>query len=361
MKRVLCILLVVCLLFSLTACGKKGGLLDKLTKPFTSASMEKFSAYSFDYFDTQTIITGYAESKEAFDAVANEALKQLGEYHRLYDIYGRYDGMENLCTINDLKDGAHRTVTVDQRIIDMLLYAREMYDKTDGMVNVAMGSVLKLWHDHRTVGMSDPAEASLPPMDKLKEAAQHTDITKMVIDDEANTVTLTDPAMRLDVGAIAKGYATERVAKWLESYGVSGWLLNVGGNVRAVGKKPDGTTWTAGLENPEDTSAEYLAYLSLSKEALVTSGSYQRYYIVDGKSYHHIIHPGTLMPAEGYLAVSIICPDSGMGDALSTALFCMSVAEGKALIDSMEHVEASWVTADGVHTVSDGWNKYVKD
>lgn len=357
MKRVLCIALAVCLLLCLPAC-KKGGALDKLTPNATQQN--KFSAYSFDYFDTATTITGYAESQEAFDEVANKALDRLGEYHRLYDIYKRYEGLENLCTINDVVDGAHRTVTVDQRIIDMLLYAREMHDKTDGMVNVAMGSVLKIWHDYRTVGMSDPADAVLPPMDKLQEAAKHTDITKLVIDEKKRTVTLTDPHMRLDVGAIAKGYATEQVAKWLEAQGISGWLLNVGGNVRAVGAKPDGTPWTAGLENPQDTEADYLAYLNLTNEALVTSGSYQRYYIVNGKSYHHIIHPDTLMPAEGYLSVSIICPDSGMGDALSTALFCMPIDEGKRLIATMDGVAASWVTADGKQTVSTGWNKYVK-
>ena len=352
MKRVLCITLAACLLLCLTACGKEGGLLDKLTP--NAAQQNKYSAYSFDYFDTATTITGYAESQEEFDAIADAALELLGEYHRLYDIYKRYDGMENLCTVNDLTDGAHRTVTVDRRIIDLLVYAREMYNKTGGMTNVAMGSVLKIWHDYRTVG------TSLPPMDKLQEAAQHTDITNMVIDEEACTVTLTDPAMRLDVGAVAKGYATEQVALWLEEQGVSGWLLNVGGNVRAVGAKPDGTPWTVGLENPENTSADYLAYLQVTDEALVTSGSYQRYYVVEGKSYHHIIHPDTLMPAEGYLAVSVICPDSGMGDALSTALFCMSIEEGKALIATLDGVAVSWVTDDGKQTVSDGWNKYVK-
>ena len=348
-RRILCAALALCLLCAgLSACGKP------------EEKLEKFSAYSFDYFDTATTIVGYAENQEAFDALANQAIARLGEYHRLYNIYLRYEGMENLCTVNELVDGAHRTVTVDRRIIDLLLYAREMHDKTGGMVNVAMGSVLKLWHDYRTIGIDDMQNASLPPMDKLKEAAQHVDITKMVIDEEKSTVTLTDPQMRLDVGAIAKGYATEQVAKWLEAQGVRGWLLNVGGNVRAVGKKPDDTPCTVGLENPEDPTADYLAYLSLTKEALVTSGSYQRFYIVDGKSYHHIIHPDTLMPAEGYLSVSVICPDSGMGDALSTALFCMSIEDGKALVNSLKDVAVSWVTDDGKQTVSDGWKEYVK-
>lgn len=348
-QRVWCALLALCLLCTaLPSCGK------------AEKDLEKFTAYSFDYFDTATTITGYAESQETFDAVADEALALLGEYHRLYNIYLRYDGLENLCTVNELSDGAHRTVTVDQRIIDLLLYAREMHDVTGGTVNVAMGSVLKLWHDRREAGIDDPAKASLPSTADLTAAAQHTDIANMVIDEENRTVTLTDPAMRLDVGAIAKGYATEQVAQWLEDQGVSGWLLNVGGNVRAVGEKPDGTPWTVGLEDPDDTAADYLAYLQLTHEALVTSGSYQRYYIVDGKQYHHIIHPDTLMPAEGYLSVSVICPDSGLGDALSTALFCLSIEDGKALVETLDGVEALWVAADGVQTASDGWNNYVK-
>ena len=348
-RRISCALLAVCLLCALLpSCGR------------TQPQLNKYSAHSFDYFDTVTTITAYAESQEAFDSVADKALAMLGEYHRLYDIYHRYDGMENLCTINDVTDGAHRTVKVDHRIIDLLLYAREMHDKTGGMVNVAMGSVLKLWHDYRTIGRDDPAEASLPPMEKLQEAAKHTDITKMVIDEENATVTLTDPQMRLDVGAIAKGYAVEQVAEWMDKQEIYSGLINVGGNVRATGEKPDGTPWTAGLEHPDDEVEDYLAYLSLTDEALVTSGSYQRYYIVAGKRYHHIIHPDTLMPAEGLQAVSVICPHSGMGDALSTALFCMSVEEGKALIATMEGVEASWMTADGTHVVSDGWNAYVK-
>ena len=320
---------------------------------------QKFSAHSFDYFDTVTTVTGYAESQESFDAISAQILDQLGEYHRLYNVYLRYEGMENLCTVNELVDGAHRTVTVDRRIIDLLLYAREMHHKTHGTVNVAMGSVLKLWHDYRTVGMDDPANAALPPADALTAAAQHTDIAHMVIDEANSTVTLTDPLMRLDVGAIAKGYATERVARWLEEQGITGYVLNVGGNVRAVGGRGDGTPWAVGIEQP-DGSEGYLATLNLTKEALVTSGSYQRYYVVNGKRYHHIIHPATQMPADRFTAVSVVCADAGLGDALSTALFCMDLEEGQALIASIPNAAAHWVAVDGTRTASDGWHRYVK-
>ena len=311
-----------------------------------------------EYFDTVITVVGYEDSRETFDAVSDEIFSLLAEYHRLYSIYHRFEGMENLCTVNDLADGVHRTVVVDPRIIDMLLYAKEMYTATDGVVNIAMGSVLSLWHNYRTVGKDNPAQASLPPMDKLTEAAAHTDISGMVIDREAGTVTLTDPHMTLDVGAIAKGYATERVARFLEARGVEGYVLNVGGNIRTIGAKPDGEMWTVGVENPY--GGEYLAYLQVSGMSVVTSGSYQRFYYVDGKAYHHIIDPDTLMPAEGYVSVTVVCRDSGLGDALSTALFCLSIEDGLALVESLSDVEVMWVAEDGTQTVSSGWSRYVK-
>ena len=207
-------------------------------------------------------------------------------------------------------------------------------------------------------------------MDQLRAAAEHTDIQNLVIDEEACTVTITDPAMTLDVGAIAKGYAVEMVARSLEDgtltgTPVTGYVLNVGGNVRTVGSKADGTPWTVGIENPSDESEgnadPYLAYLGLSGQSLVTSGSYQRYYLVEGKRYHHIIHPDTLMPSDTYLAVSVVSPGSADGDALSTALFCMTLEEGMALIDSLEGVEAHWVMADGTRAHSAGWQDYVTE
>lgn len=346
-KRTICTALAVCILlcFGLSSCTAQ-------------PRGNQYSAYSMEYFDTVITVVGYEDTKEEFDAMAEEILSQFAEYHRLYSIYHRFEGIENLCTVNETVDGAHRTVTVDRRIIDLLLYAKEMYAVTDGTVNIAMGSVLSLWHNYRELGKDNPAGASLPPMNRLRGAAGHTDINGLIIDAENSTVTLADPLMKLDVGAIAKGYAVECVARSLEARGITGYVLNVGGNVRAVGKKPNGALWTVGIENP--IGEEYLAYLQLEDESVVTSGSYQRYYYVDGKAYHHIIHPDTLMPAEGFMSVSVICKDSGFGDAMSTALFCLTLEEGLALVESVSDLEAMWVAEDGSKTVSSGWNAYVK-
>ncbi len=335
-------------------------LLPILLSACTGQEKEKFSTYSFDYFDTVTTVIGYAESQEEFDRCAERILHILEEYHMLYTVYHRYEGMENLCTVNELVNGVHRTVKVDTRIIELLQYAKEIYQKTEGTVNVAMGSVLSIWHDYRTVGSSDPIKAKLPPKDTLEAASHHTDIECLVIDEENSTVTLTDPQMRLDVGAIAKGYAVEMVARQLEAEGITGYVLNVGGNVRTVGTRGDGDAWTVGIDHPdEEVEDAYLATLFFSEnEALVTSGSYQRYYVVDGERYHHIIDPETLMPASGYVSVSVVTKDSALGDALSTALFCMSLEEGRKLIDSMPDTEALWVLNDGTQHRSDGFCAY---
>ena len=317
---------------------------------------EKFTEYSFDYFDTVTTVTGYAESRAAFDEIVGDILDELGEYHRLFNIYYRYEGIENLRTINELSGGTHRTVKVDKRIIDMLLYAKEMYALTGGQMNIAMGSVLSVWHEYRTEGIDEPETAELPPIARLRAAAEHTNIDSLVIDEESMTVTLTDPKTTLDVGAIAKGYAVEMIARDLEARGISGYVLNVGGNVRTIGKKPDGAGWTVGIEDPLGDG--YIAYLSVAGESIVTSGSYQRFYIVDGKRYHHIIDPETLMPAEYFASVSVLTKNSALGDALSTALFCIPLDEGLALVESLSGVEAHWVLPDGTRKASSGWNEY---
>ena len=323
---------------------------------------EKFTEHSLDLFDTATTITGYEKREEDFREVSGEILKELEVYHKLYTIYNRYDEIENLCTVNELVDGEHREVTVDRKIIDMLLFAKEMYRKTDGAVNVAMGSVLSIWHDYRTAGLDTPWAAELPPMEMLSAAAEHTDIDDVIIDEEKSTVFLADPEMTLDVGAIAKGYAVERVAESLEEKGIAGYVINVGGNVRTVGYKYGEERWTAGVENPDrDADEPYLVYLEIAGESVVTSGSYQRFYTVGDKNYHHIIDPETLMPSERYLSVTVVCGDSGQGDALSTALFCMPIEEGLALVERIADVEAIWVLPDGTQKTSAGFAGYVKE
>ncbi len=346
MKKLLSVILVVAMVSSLALLSS------------CAVKKQQFSASDITVFDTQTIILGWESTEEEFNERADEILEKLKVYHRQYDIYHEYDGINNLKTVND--NAGIKPVKVDREIIDLLLYAKEMYDLTEGMTNVAMGSVLSIWHTYRERGLADPANAALPPMEKLKEAALHTDIEKVIIDEEKSTVYLEDPEMSLDVGAVAKGYAVEMAARYCEDKGYTGYALSVGGNVRCIGKKASGEKWEIGIQNPDLASDEaYVSKVYLEREALVTSGDYQRFYTVNGKQYHHIIDPKTLMPRDIFAAVSIITDHSGLADALSTALFNMSYEEGLALAEK-EGFEAIWVYPDGTVKTTDGFNKLTK-
>ena len=338
MKRMFALLLTLSLLLS--GCAGAG------------EEQKQYTATFLTVFDTVTTIVGRDTSEAAFMEKAQAVHDELLIYHQLFDIYNVYEGLNNLKTVNDHPGEA---IEVDQIIIDLLLDCKAYYELTGGRVNAALGSVLYLWHEAREDGLNDIANAYLPDSEALTEAAQHTSWDNVVIDDEANTVTITDPRLRLDVGAIAKGWSVQRVA----DSAPEGLLISVGGNVCATGAKDTaGTPWVVGVQNP-DGGENYLHTLYLTRGSMVTSGDYQRAYLVDGQLYHHIIDPDTLYPGKLWRAVTVVCPDSGLADALSTALFLLPRSEGQKLLTQCEST-AMWVDADGNLYYSDGFEDLIR-
>lgn len=316
------------------------------------AEPRRFEASFLDVFDTVTQAVLYEPDKATAEARAERIHTLLQQYHRLFDIYHEYEGLNNLYTIN--ANAGVAPVAVDRRLIELILYAKEMYALTDGRMNIAMGSVLSVWHDYREAGIDQPEHAKLPPMTALAEAACYTSIDDVIVDEAAGTVYLADPAMRLDVGAIGKGFACARVTERLRSDGAESLLLSVGGNVSGIGMRGDGLPWKVGVQSPDMTG--YLCYVAVGDKSLVSSGDYQRYYTVDGKRYHHIIDPDTLMPADFFSSVSVLADDSGLADALSTALFTLPLADGRALVESIPGVEAAWLSVTGELEYSSGFS-----
>ncbi len=313
----------------------------------------QYKATFLTLFDTVTTVVGMAESQEAFTETAQAIHDELAIYHQLFDIYNDYEGVTNLKTVND--NAGKSPVTVDPIIIDLLLDCKAYHALTGGLVNPAMGSVLLLWHEARNQGINNPQNARLPEEDALKNAAAHMDFANVVIDREASTVYLSDPEMRLDVGAVAKGWSVQRICEKLPE----GLLLSVGGNVCPTGPKDDaGTPWVVGIQDP-DGGDKYLRTLYTTQNSVVTSGDYQRNYMVDEKIYHHIIDPATLYPSDYWRSVTILCPDSGLADALSTALFLLPQAEGQALLDKCD-AEAMWVDKDGNILYSPGFEEFIR-
>ncbi len=296
LSAVLAAAMIIC---AFSACGKKD-------------TPERKSKTYFGYFDTSTVIYDFSGgSDEAFSAncVAFEA--EIDLCHRLFDIYNSYEGLANIKTVND--SAGKEAVAVDIRIIDLLEFSKEMYEKTDGAVNIAMGAVLQIWHEYRERGVG------VPTKEELAAAAEHCDITKIEINREKGTVRLTDPEMSLDVGAVAKGFAIDRAAGVLRFRGANSYAIDVGGNLYTIGTKPDGAPFNTGIQDPD--GGDYPAYIDVADGAVATSGDYQRFYTVGGVSYHHIINGETLHPSYYHRSVTVYSNSAALSDALSTALF----------------------------------------
>ena len=338
MKRIVGVVLALAMLMSGCAVNQPG--------------QTQYTASFLTLFDTITSIVGYAQTEEEFQAKAQAIHDDLLAYHQLFDIYHDYEGVINLKTVNDQAGIA--PVTVDPIIIELLLDCRAYYDLTHGMVNPAMGSVLKLWHESRNHGLDDPANAKLPDADALEQAVEHMDFDCIIIDEAASTVYLTDPDMSLDVGAIAKGWATQRAAEKAPE----GMLISVGGNVCATGPKTaEGDPWIIGIQDPD--GGDNLHTIYVTDGAVVTSGDYQRVYYVDGKPYHHIIDPATRMPGEHWRSVTVVCADSGLADALSTALFLLPLEDGLALAAKCG-AEVLWIDRAGDEFMTPGFETMIR-
>jgi thiamine biosynthesis lipoprotein len=352
-KNVLIISAAVCGLFllqlsSFYSCAEKPSRMSKMY---------------YDFFDTVSYIVGYETDEGKFEENCSFAADMLEEYHMLYDIYYEYADINNIKTIN--KNAGVAPVVVDEKIIDLIEYSIDMYYETDGLFNVALGAVLSIWHDYREAAADareNGVEPAVPTMEELHAASLHCNITDIVIDRENSTVYLKDPEMSLDVGSVAKGYATEMTARALAERGVVNYALNIGSNIRTIGTKEDGGAWAAGIQNPDENADKpYVVRVELDNMSLVTSGTYERYYMSNCVRYHHIINPNTLMPENDYLSVSILTADSTLGDVLSTAVFNMSYEEGSAFVEAYDGVEAFWIFSDGTTAQSSGFADYIID
>lgn len=314
-RRLAALALAMLLCLPLTACQKQ----QKL-----------YSATWFDLFDTVAVVQGYAASQQDWDRQAAALYDDLAHYNQLFDIYNHYDDVVNLYDVN--AQAAAAPVRVGDELYAFLRWCKDTaYPATAGATNIAAGAVLRLWHDARESDSPAP-----PAADAIAEALQHIDIENLILDDAAQTVCFADPDMTLDVGAVGKGYAVEQAARAAQARGFTSALLNVGGNLRAIGTKPGGKPWTAGVENPWGDDPAYIQAVELADgDSLVISGDYQRYFEYEGVRYAHLIDLTTGYPARYVSSVAVLAhaETGGLADALSTGLFCLPEQTGRTLAD----------------------------
>ena len=349
---------ILALALALTICASfPGACADSIGQP---APLHRFSAAFYDVFDTEITLIGYAPSQEVFDRAFDKTADIFRRYHRLFDAYHEYDGVMNLCALNRLAPNG--PVTVSDELYDFIEWCVALQRSHPGSpVNIAMGSVLSVWHEYREEGVAAPENAKVPDMELLKEAATHTDIDDLILDSQKHTVFYNERELSLDFGAVAKGYTAQLAAEYLLSSEMPSFILNAGGNVCAGQPPADGrTVWGVGIQDPDmaQMGGGLFDVLYLANKSVVTSGDYQRYYIVDGVRYSHLISPETLMPGNRFRAVTVVADDSGLCDYLSTYLFLSTLEDGKALIDSMEGVEAYWILPDRGIEMTEGMKQY---
>ena len=375
MRQVLAILLALSML-PLCACGAGAGEVaaNESAAPQTAESaapqgteetaapqrVEPKGKVYYSFFDTVSYVYDYAgDSAERFDDRSAEVSHILEEYHQLFDIYHEYSGVTNLCTINKAAGG--EALEVDRKLMDFLLCAKEMYDVTGGEMNVMLGAVLRLWHASREAASENPGSAAIPEEAALQEAYAHTGIELLELDEARCTVRIADKDASIDVGALGKGYATERAAEYLESLGAAGYVLNIGGNIRCIGDRPDASGWVTAIRDPDDAAEDYACRIRIRDTACVTSGVYERFFTVKGQRYHHIIDKDTLFPADYYASLTVITRDSALADALSTALFCVPWEEGLEMAKTAGDVEVLWIFPDGEQRSTPGFAALIEE
>jgi len=277
------------------------------------------------------------------EQASEDALAEIERIDKLWDI-GSSDS-----EISQLNSNSDASVSDDT--IEVIGRAATLYEETNGSIDITVYPLMELW------GFTSQ-NYKVPDCKDINACLSHIGMSNISIDKESNTVKLSNGA-KLDFGCVAKGYTSDTIKNILLKDGINSALLNLGGNIYAIGSKINGQDWVIGIENPDAdifSGSNYIGAVSLSDKALVTSGDYKRFFIEDGQKYHHIMNPQTGYPADsGLISVSIVSSDGTLADALSTALFVMG--KEKALAYWSEHsnsFDAILVEKDGTITVTEG-------
>jgi thiamine biosynthesis lipoprotein len=238
------------------------------------------------------------------------------------------------------KNAGLEAVRVHADLLTVVRRALYFCELSEGAFDITVGPLVKLWN----IGQEN---FRLPSADEIEAVLPLINWRDIIIDKEAGTVFLAYPGMRLDLGAIAKGYAADEAARIIRAARIPRAIIDLGGNVLALGEKAGRTPWRIGIQNPLGDRGAYIGIMKVRDRTLLTSGVYERYSEIGGKRYHHILSTADGFPVEnGLLSVTVIAETSIDADALSTTVFAMGYEKGKALVESLDEVYAVFVFDD---------------
>ncbi len=270
------------------------------------------------------------------------------ELFRLQSIFSVHDPESELSYLNS---SAGEAVGVSAELFGVIGTGIAFGQISGGAFDITIGPLVKLWG----IGSESDEPARIPDNPAIEEAVSRVDYEDVLLLDYEKQVLLRRADMFLDLGAIAKGFAADRIVELLKGRGVQRGLVDFGGNIFAVGEKEDGTAWRIGIQNPSEPRGNFFGIVQVRDRSVVTSGVYERYFELDGKRYHHILDPDIGYPVDnGLLSVTIVAESSMTADALSTAVFVLGVEAGLTLVENFSGVEAVLVSDTNRITLSSG-------
>jgi len=269
-----------------------------------------------------------------------EADKQIaiaiGEISRIEALISSWKPTSQTSNIN--KNAGASPVQVSEELFSLIQRALQISNLTDGAFDISYASMDKLWK-------YDGSMTQMPSKEAIKKSVAKVGYKDIVVDPKNSTVFLKNKGMKIGFGAIGKGYAADKAKKLLISNGVSGGIINASGDINSWGSKPSGSSWQVAITNPLNKNKAF-AMLPI-KDAVVTSGNYEKYVTFNSRRYSHIIDPRTGYPSQGIISVTVFAPKAELADALATSVFVMGVETGIDRINQLKAVECIIITDTG--------------
>jgi thiamine biosynthesis lipoprotein len=299
--------------------------------------------------NTVAKITAVAKNEKTAKAAIDAAIKEV---KRLESLFNRYDPNSQLSLVNRQAD--KKPMKIDKDLFEIFQRAIYYSKLTDGAFDITVAPLIDLFRAC--------AEANTPPTDKqLAEVKQKIGCNKILLDANDFSIRFAAGGMKLDLGAIAKGYAADKAVAIMKNCGATGGLVNLGGQIGSFGTTETKEKWMLGVQDPANPQGDkIIAVFALNDSAISTSGNYHRFYTIAGKQYSHIFNPATEKSADALSSVTIFAETGTAADALSTAVSVMGVQKGLELIKSLKNTEAIIVVAESGQTIkTDGIEKFL--
>jgi thiamine biosynthesis lipoprotein len=262
--------------------------------------------------------------------IRDEAI-QLGirEIKRIEALISSWDAKSETSSIN--KNAGAQPVIISEELFNLIERTIKISNLTGGAFDISFNSIQPVW-------VFDGSTISPPDSLEIAESVKKINFRNIILDRKQHTVFLKEKGMKIGFGAIGKGYAANRAKKIMCDRGIEHGMVNAGGDLIAWGKQEDGASWQVGIADPSKEK-EYIAWLGIADMSVVTSGNYEKFVIIEGKKYGHIINPKTGWPVAGIKSVTLVSPDAELSDALATSVFVLGKNDGLALVNRLKNVD----------------------